>query len=118
LSRHYRKAVNSFAASYLQFQSELEIGTDQEFDRPVASKPKRYSLTPDTRGRVAYRLREASELTGIPVSTFRTLARRGEWNPITGFGVWLIAAEELEVLLNKRLRNGTVRRSGNQELES
>lgn len=59
----------------------------------------------DSNGRAAYRLREASELTGIPVSSFRTLVRRGELNPITGLGVWLIAAEDLEALLNKRLRN-------------
>lgn len=59
----------------------------------------------DSNGRAAYRLREASELTGIPVSTFRTLIRRGELNPITGFGVWLIAADDLQTLLNKRLRN-------------
>lgn len=59
----------------------------------------------DSRGRAAYRLREASELTGIPVSTFRTLIRRGELNPITGLGVWLIAADDLQALLDKRLRN-------------
>jgi hypothetical protein len=69
------------------------------------AKPKHSSLTPDSQGRVAYRLREASALTGIPVSTFRTMARRGDLNPITGFGVWLISAEELEALLQKRLRN-------------
>lgn len=74
-------------------------------DFAVPSNPKRNPLNPDSHGRVAYRLREASEMTGIPVSTFRTMARRGEFNPITSFGVWLIAAEELEALLQKRLRN-------------
>lgn len=67
-------------------------------------KPTRPIKT-DSNGRAAYRLREASELTGIPVSTFRTLIRRGDLNPITGLGVWLIAADDLEALLNKRLRN-------------
>jgi hypothetical protein len=43
-------------------------------------------------------------MTGIPASTLRTMARRGDLNPITSFGVWLIAAEELEALLGKRLR--------------
>lgn len=62
-------------------------------------------ITTDSRNRAAYRLREVSELTGIPASTLRTLVRRGVLNPITSFGVWLIAAEELEALLNKRLRN-------------
>lgn len=63
------------------------------------------TITADSNGRATYRLREASELTGIPVSTFRTLIRRGEINPITGLGVWLIAADDLQALLNKRLRN-------------
>jgi hypothetical protein len=67
-------------------------------------KPARQIHT-DSNGRAAYRLREASELTGIPASTFRTMIRRGEINPITGFGVWLIAAADLQELLNKRLRN-------------
>jgi len=71
----------------------------------VASTPKRNSLNSDSRGRVAYRLREVSEMTGIPTSTLRTLVRRGDLNPITSFGVWLISAEELEGLLQKRLRN-------------
>lgn len=66
-----------------------------------ASRP----ITTDSNGRAAYRLREASELTGIPASTFRTLIRRGDLNPITGFGVWLIAADDLQALLKKRLRN-------------
>lgn len=70
----------------------------------VPSKPKPNLLNPDTRGRVAYRLREVSEMTGIPASTLRTMARRGDLNPITSFGVWLISAEELERLLGGRLR--------------
>ncbi len=67
-------------------------------------KPTR-PISTDSNGRAAYRLREASELTGVPVSTFRTLIRRGELNPITGLGVWLISADDLAALLNKRLRN-------------
>ncbi len=69
------------------------------------TKPKKLKTIPESQARVAYRLREVSEMTGIPVSTLRTMVRRGELNPITSFGVWLIAAEELEALLNKRLRN-------------
>lgn len=63
------------------------------------------STKPDSRGRLAYKLREVSELIGVPVTTLRTMARRGELNPITSFGPWLIASEELEELLKKRLRN-------------
>jgi len=33
------------------------------------------------------------------------MVRRGELNPITAFGPWLISAEDLEELLRKRLRN-------------
>jgi len=71
---------------------------------PVAMKPATKIIT-DPRGRAAYRLREASEMTGIPVSTFRKKIRCGDLNPITGFGVWLIAADDLEALLKRRLRN-------------
>ena len=67
-------------------------------------KPKRPIHT-DSNGRAAYRLREVQDMTGIPTSTLRTMVRRGDLNPITGFGVWLIAADDLEALLNKRLRN-------------
>ena len=71
----------------------------------MASKPKLTSLNPDNRGRLSYRLREVAEMTGIPASTLRKMVRRGDLNPITSFGVWLISAEELDALLNKRLRN-------------
>jgi hypothetical protein len=54
--------------------------------------------------RLAYRLREASDLIGIPVSTLRAMAKRGEFNPVTAFGPWLITAEDLRMLINKRLR--------------
>ena len=54
--------------------------------------------------RLAYRLREASELIGIPVSTLRAMAKRGEFNPVTAFGPWLITADDLRDLLTKRLR--------------
>lgn len=55
--------------------------------------------------RRAYRLREIEAETGIPVSTLRTMIRRGTLNPVTGFGTWLISAEEYERLLATRLRN-------------
>lgn len=54
--------------------------------------------------RRAYRLREVEREIGIPVSTLRAMIRRGEINPITGFRIWLIAAEEYERLLATRLR--------------
>lgn len=83
---------------------ELKGGVSSE-SSTMASNPKKL-IDLNTRGRVAYRLREVSDMTGIPVITLRTMARRGDLNPITSFGTWLIAAEELEALLNKRLRNG------------
>ena len=55
--------------------------------------------------RRAYRVREVSEMTGIPASTLRRMVRAGELNPIVGFRTWLIAAEDLDAILNKRLRN-------------
>ncbi len=102
----------------LQLPNEVENVFRNQKVPAVASTSKRKFLNPDIRGRVAYRLREVSEMTGIPASTLRTMARRGDLNPITGFGVWLIAAEELVALLNRRLRNGTVRRSENNDNES
>jgi len=54
--------------------------------------------------RRAYRLREIESETGIPVSTLRAMIRRGALNPITAFGPWLIAAEDYEQLLSRRLR--------------
>jgi excisionase family DNA binding protein len=71
----------------------------------MANKSKHPQMIPDVRGRVSYRLREVAEMTGIPASTLRKMIRRGDLNPITSFGVWLISAEELDVLLNKRLRS-------------
>lgn len=66
---------------------------------------KQPNLNPDLNGRLAYRFSEASSMLGIPASTLRTMARRGEINPVTSFGTWLITAGELEALLQKRLRN-------------
>jgi len=54
--------------------------------------------------RLAYRLREVSDLIGVPVSTLRAMIRRGEINPVTSFGTWLITAEDLRELLERRLR--------------
>lgn len=54
--------------------------------------------------RLAYRLAEVSRMIGIPASTLRTMIRRGEINPVTSFGTWLITREELDRLLSKRLR--------------
>ncbi len=71
----------------------------------VTKNSKQPTLNPDSRGRLAYRLREVSGLTGIPVSTLRKRIRNGDINPITSLGVWLIAASDLEAILAKRLRN-------------
>jgi hypothetical protein len=71
----------------------------------MATELRTSSLNPDTNGRLAYRLAEASRMIGIPASTLRAMARRGEFNPVTAFGTWLITAKDLEVLLQKRLRN-------------
>jgi hypothetical protein len=54
--------------------------------------------------RLAYRLREASALIGIPVSTRRAMSKRGEFHPVTAFGPWLITARDLRDLLNRRVR--------------
>jgi hypothetical protein len=88
----------------MTYEFETRSNNSHSFSRHQQMKPTRPIKT-DSNGRAAYRLREASELTGIPTSTFRKKIRRGEINPITGFGVWLIAADDLEALLNKRLRN-------------
>ena len=71
----------------------------------MAKKTKPANLNPDANGRLAYRFSEASRMIGIPASTLRAMARRGDINPVTGFGTWLITAEELEAILAKRLRN-------------
>ena len=71
----------------------------------MTTNSKKIELRTDLHGRVSYRLREVAEMTGIPASTLRKMIRRGDLNPITSFGVWLISAEELDVLLNKRLRS-------------
>ena len=60
---------------------------------------------PDGVKRRAYRLREIEAEIGVPVSTLRAKIRRGELNPITAFGTWLISAQDYERLLNTRLRN-------------
>lgn len=47
-------------------------------------------------------------MVGIPVSTLRTMVRKGELNPIVGFHVWLIGADELDRLLQHRLRPNAI----------
>ena len=54
--------------------------------------------------RIAFRLKEVSAAIGVPVSTLRSMIRRGEINPVTAFGSWLITAADLEQLLTRRLR--------------
>jgi hypothetical protein len=68
---------------------------------------KREQRAPDIESpeRLAYRLKEVEALIGIPVSTLRTMIRNGDLNPCTGFGTWLITREELQRLLQKRLRS-------------
>ena len=62
--------------------------------KPTNSKPDR----------LAYRLSEVSEMVGIPVSTLRSMIHRQELNPIVGFKTWLLAAQDVQELLKKRLR--------------
>ena len=70
------------------------------------SKPHLNKRPPHEAGfRRAYRLREISAEIGVPVSTLRTMVRRGDLNPITPFGPWLIAAADYERLLSTRLRH-------------
>ena len=69
-----------------------------------SKKSTRYGA-PDPGLRRAYRLREVEALTSIPASTLRRMIRAGELNPIVGLRTWLIAAEDLDAILNKRLRN-------------
>lgn len=55
--------------------------------------------------RMSLNLKEASELTGVPVSQWRKLCRDGTINPLTGFGKkWRITAEDLLKIMSKRLR--------------
>lgn len=54
--------------------------------------------------RLAFRLKEVSAAIGVPVSTLRTMIRRGDINPVTAFGAWLITAADLEQLMTRRLR--------------
>ncbi|MDB6064063.1 MAG: hypothetical protein JWR26_271 [Pedosphaera sp.] len=59
--------------------------------------------------RAQFSLAEAEQLTGVPVSQFRRMGRRGDINPITSFGrKWYIPAEDIVALLNKRMRNKRV----------
>jgi hypothetical protein len=53
--------------------------------------------------RLAFRLSEVSTLIGIPVSTLRNMIHRGEINPVVSFKTWLVLADDLAELLNKRL---------------
>lgn len=53
--------------------------------------------------RLAFRLKEVSTLIGVPISTLRKMIHRKEINPVTAFGTWLISAEDLKDLLNRRL---------------
>lgn len=67
--------------------------------RAKTSKPT--NPKPD---RLAYRLSEVSEMVGVSTATLRSLIHRKELNPIVGFKTWLIAAEDVQELLKKRLR--------------
>ena len=67
--------------------------------RAKTSKP-----THQKPARLAYRLSEVSAMVGVPVSTLRSMIHRKELNPIVGFKTWLLAAEDVQELLRKRLR--------------
>lgn len=83
------QAGNALRSSY----RHMKVKTVEEIEKASKTGP-----------RLAYRLREASDLIGIPVSTLRTMAKRGEFNPVTAFGPWLITADDLSALMERRLR--------------
>ena len=66
---------------------------------------KHSETEPEAEKRVAYRVKEVAEMTGIPASTIRTRIHAGEINVITSFGPWLIAKDELDRLLAITLRD-------------
>jgi len=43
-------------------------------------------------------------MCGVPSSTVRAMIRRGQINPVTSFGVWLVPADDVAALLLNRLR--------------
>ncbi|MEN8775109.1 MAG: helix-turn-helix domain-containing protein [Akkermansiaceae bacterium] len=56
--------------------------------------------------RLAYKLREASEILGVPVSTLRKRIKEGRIDVVTGLGPWLITKEEIDRVLSEALRGG------------
>lgn len=58
--------------------------------------------------RAQFSLPELFKLTGVPVSTWRTMVRRGDVSPVTGFGKkFYISAEDLLRLMGKKMRKKT-----------
>lgn len=73
-------------------------------DEPLLSSHVPKIQLPSALDRRAYRLKEVTEMIGIPTSTLRSMIRRGDLNPITGFRTWLISTDELERVMAQRLR--------------
>ena len=57
--------------------------------------------------RIAFRIKEVAEMTGVPASTIRSRVRSGELAVIQGFGPWLIAKAELDRFLKETAIGGT-----------
>lgn len=49
--------------------------------------------------RIAYRVRELAEMTGVPCSTIRKRIRTGEIRAVTSLGVWLVPKDEVDRLM-------------------
>lgn len=56
--------------------------------------------------RLAFKLREASDILGVPVSTLRKRIREGRIEVVTGLGPWVITRAEIDRILGDTLRNG------------
>jgi len=49
--------------------------------------------------RIAYRVRELAEMTGVPCSTIRKRIRTGDIRAVTSLGVWLVPKDEVDRLM-------------------
>jgi len=68
------------------------------------------SMEPNTHSKtnkepLAYKVRDAAYILGVPASTLRKRIREGEVDAITALGPWLITRKEIERILECTLRN-------------
>lgn len=57
--------------------------------------------------RIAFRIKEVAEMTGVPASTIRSRVRSGDLAVIQGFGPWLIGKAELDRFMKETAIGGT-----------